>query len=90
MSSRANHFKLGLFVITGLVAGLAALVFLGANRLVHEPTLIETYLDQSVQGLDVGSKVKYRGVTIGSVHANGRLVAPRAIVAARASSMMCP
>lgn len=69
MSSRANHFKLGLFVITGLVAGLAALVFLGANRLVHEPTLIETYLDQSVQGLDVGSKVKYRGVTIGSVHA---------------------
>jgi ABC-type transporter Mla subunit MlaD len=29
--------------------------------------MIETYLDQSVQGIEVGSKVKYRGVPIGNI-----------------------
>lgn len=69
MSAPANHFKLGLFVIAGTVCGLLALVLTGLGRYLHEPMLIETYLDQSVQGLEVGSKVTYRGVDVGQVHA---------------------
>lgn len=68
MSTQANFFKLGVFVIAGVVCGLLGLVFLSVGQYLHEPMLIETYLDQSVQGLEVGSKVKYRGVDIGRVH----------------------
>ncbi len=68
MSTQANHFKLGVFVIAGVVCGLFMLVFLGVGNFLKEPMLIETYLDQSVQGLERGSVVKFRGVEIGRVH----------------------
>jgi ABC-type transporter Mla subunit MlaD len=67
MSAKANYFKLGMFIILAIVLGIAAVLVLGAGRLFHKKYIIETYLDQSVQGIDVGSKVKYRGVTIGNV-----------------------
>jgi ABC-type transporter Mla subunit MlaD len=67
MSTQANFFKLGVFVIAGVVCGLLGLVFLSVGQYLHEPMLIETYLDQSVQGLERGSVVKYRGVEIGRV-----------------------
>ena len=67
MSAKANYFKLGMFIILAIALGIAAVLVLGAGRLLHKKYLIETYLDQSVQGIDVGSKVKYRGVTIGNV-----------------------
>jgi phospholipid/cholesterol/gamma-HCH transport system substrate-binding protein/paraquat-inducible protein B len=67
MSAKANYFKLGMFIILAIVLGIAAVLVLGAGRLFHKKYIIETYLEQSVQGIDVGSKVKYRGVTIGNV-----------------------
>jgi len=67
MSAKANYFKLGMFIILAIALGIAAVLVLGAGRLFHKKYLIETYLDQSVQGIDVGSKVKYRGVSIGNV-----------------------
>lgn len=68
MSSKANYFKLGLFVIAGVVLSLITLLMLGVGSRLEKPLLVETYLDQSVQGLEVGSKVKYRGVELGTVH----------------------
>jgi phospholipid/cholesterol/gamma-HCH transport system substrate-binding protein len=67
MSAKANHFKLGLFIIAGVILGVAAVLVLGAGRIFQKKFTIETYLDQSVQGVDVGSKVKYRGVPIGTI-----------------------
>ncbi|MDX2175430.1 MAG: MlaD family protein [Candidatus Sumerlaeia bacterium] len=67
MSQRPNHFKLGLFVLGGACLLLAAVLLLGAKSAFTEGRILETYLDESVQGLDVGSPVKYRGVRIGSV-----------------------
>jgi paraquat-inducible protein B len=67
MSAKANYFKLGLFIIGAVVLGIAAILVLGAGRLFRKDLIIETYLDQSVQGIEVGSKVKYRGVSIGNV-----------------------
>ncbi|MEP7182899.1 MAG: MlaD family protein [Betaproteobacteria bacterium] len=67
MSRKANYFKLGLFVIGALVAGMILLVVIGSGRWFQPKLTVETYLNESVQGLDVGSKLKYRGVSIGDV-----------------------
>jgi ABC-type transporter Mla subunit MlaD len=67
MSLKANYFKLGLFVISALVCGAILLIAIGSGRAFQQKITIETYFDESVQGLDIGSKVKYRGVVIGEV-----------------------
>lgn len=67
MSAKANYFKLGLFIIGGVLLGFAAVVILGAGKLLERKILLETYFDQSVQGVDVGSQVKFRGVTVGRI-----------------------
>jgi paraquat-inducible protein B len=67
MSLKANYFKLGLFVIGAIVAGAVVLVVIGSGRWFVKKITIETYFNESVQGLDIGSKLKYRGVAIGEV-----------------------
>jgi paraquat-inducible protein B len=69
MSAPSNHWKLGLFVVSGVGLFLGVLVFLGARSFRTETVTYRTYFDESVQGLDVGSPVKFRGVTIGAVAA---------------------
>jgi ABC-type transporter Mla subunit MlaD len=67
MSTQANNFKLGLFVIGAIVALVLLLLVIGSGRWFQSKTVIETYFNESVQGLDIGSKVKFRGVTVGEV-----------------------
>ena len=67
MSLKANYFKLGLFVIGGVVCAAILLIVVGSGRAFQPKIAIETYFNESVQGLDIGSKVKYRGVVIGEV-----------------------
>jgi ABC-type transporter Mla subunit MlaD len=67
MSAQANFFKLGLFVIGATVVLVLLLLILGSGRWFQSKVAIETYLNESAQGLDVGSKVKYRGVVVGEV-----------------------
>ncbi|SMC26179.1 paraquat-inducible protein B [Andreprevotia lacus DSM 23236] len=67
MNPNAGHFRLGLFVLTALIFGSILLVAFGAGSWFTKTVLMETYFDESVQGLDVGSKVKYRGVTVGEI-----------------------
>ncbi len=67
MSLKANYFKLGLFVIGALVAGAVLLVVIGSGRWFQKKITVESYFNESVQGLDIGSKLKYRGVSIGEV-----------------------
>lgn len=67
MSTRANYFALGLFVIIGVVLLVGGILVLGVGTYFEERELFETYVDQSVQGLDEGSVVKFRGVKIGKV-----------------------
>ncbi len=71
MSLKANYFKLGLFVIGAIVAGAVVLVVIGSGRWFQPKLTIETYFNESVQGLDIGSKLKYRGVVIGEVKSIG-------------------
>ena len=67
MSQKANYFKLGLFVIGAIAAGIVVLLIIGSGRWFQKRILIETYFNESVQGLDIGSKLKVRGVAIGEV-----------------------
>jgi phospholipid/cholesterol/gamma-HCH transport system substrate-binding protein/paraquat-inducible protein B len=69
MSERANYLKIGLFVIGATIIAVAAIVVLGAGSLLQKQMLVETYFDESVQGLDIGSAVKIRGVQVGKVEA---------------------
>jgi ABC-type transporter Mla subunit MlaD len=64
---RANYYKLGLFVIGAAIAGVATLLIVGSGRWFTPKLTVETYFNESVQGLEIGSKVRYRGVEIGSV-----------------------
>lgn len=68
MATPTNNFKLGLFVLAGIATGFILLLGLGARALQRDTTRFETYFNESVQGLEVGSPVKYRGVTIGTIH----------------------
>ncbi len=67
MSLKANYLKLGLFVIGAIVAGVVVLVVIGSGRWFQKKITVESYFNESVQGLDIGSKLKYRGVAIGEV-----------------------
>jgi phospholipid/cholesterol/gamma-HCH transport system substrate-binding protein len=62
-----SYFKIGIFVITAVVMGVLGVVVLGAGALFQKKSIVETYIDESVQGLDVGSPVKFRGVPVGRV-----------------------
>jgi len=71
MSDEARYFRVGLFVLAGLLAVAAAALVLGGRNLFSEKIVFETYFDESVQGLEVGSPVKRRGVKFGTVRSIG-------------------
>ena len=56
-------------MVIGFFVAMGAIVLLGARSLEKATVTYRTFFDESVQGLDVGSPVKFRGVTIGSVAA---------------------
>lgn len=74
MSRKTSNFVLGLFVTVGILIGVGIIVWLGASRYFQKGPVYVTYFDESVQGLEVDSSVKYRGVDVGRVEKIG--VAP--------------
>jgi phospholipid/cholesterol/gamma-HCH transport system substrate-binding protein len=69
MAAPTNHYKLGLFVVIGFAAAVVAGILFGAASMRKETVKYHSYFNESVQGLDLGSPVKFRGVTIGNVSA---------------------
>jgi paraquat-inducible protein B len=66
-TTATNHWKLGLFVVAGILAAAGTVFWLAAHRFQRDALQAVSYFDESVQGLDIGSPVKFRGVTIGTV-----------------------
>jgi ABC-type transporter Mla subunit MlaD len=66
MAFSRTAFRVGFFVLAGVLALLAFIIFLSGDSL-HPGLRYETYFEESVEGLDVGTAVKFRGVTIGKV-----------------------
>jgi paraquat-inducible protein B len=67
VTAPANRWKLGLFVVAGCAASLTGLTYLGMRELQKEVHYVLAYFDEAVTGLEGGSPVKFRGVTIGVV-----------------------
>ncbi len=66
-ATNTNRWKLGLFVTTGCSLIIFALMWLGISQLQRRTVPAYFYFNETVNGLEVGSPVKFRGVTIGSV-----------------------
>ena len=67
MSAKAHYFKIGVFTVGGILLAVVAVIVLGVGSLFEEKIWVESYFDESVQGLSVGAPLRFRGVTIGSV-----------------------
>ena len=67
MASQRTKFTVGLFVASGIGLAVVAIIWLGMSRFLEKGQNYSTYFNESVQGLDIDSPVKYRGVTIGRV-----------------------
>ena len=67
MARKTSKFMIGLFVTIGILIGMVAVVWLGASKYFEKGQTYVTYFDESVQGLQVDSTVKYRGVEAGRV-----------------------
>ena len=67
MSSQADKFKIGLFVVLAFFLGIGLLIWLGAARYFEQTRTVAAYFNESVQGLATDSPVKFRGVTVGRI-----------------------
>jgi paraquat-inducible protein B len=67
--SASKEFKVGIFVIVSTALGLGSVIALGSGTMFKQTATIETSTSDSVNGLQIGSPVKYRGVPIGEVTA---------------------
>ena len=67
MKSKLNPISIGSFVIGTLILLVVGLLSFKSLYFFNKPLRFVCYFDESVQGLDVGSRVKLRGVPVGSV-----------------------
>jgi phospholipid/cholesterol/gamma-HCH transport system substrate-binding protein len=67
MTTVKTKFNVGIFVIVGTMVLFGALLWFGLSDYLEKGKFYAAYFDESVQGLDKDSSVKYRGVSIGRV-----------------------
>jgi len=66
-NSNPNYFRLGVFVLAAIAVLIAIVLIFGSGQLFKKSFMVETYLTQSVTGLDTGAAVRFRGVKVGQV-----------------------
>ncbi|BDT79134.1 MlaD family protein [Polynucleobacter yangtzensis] len=66
-NSNPNYFRLGVFVLAAIGVLLAVILIFGSGQIFKKSFTVETYIKQSVTGLDAGAAVRFRGVKIGQV-----------------------
>ncbi len=69
MARKTSKFEIGLFMTAGILIAMVAVVCLGAAKYFEKGKTYVTFFDESVQGLQTDSAVKYRGVEVGRVEA---------------------
>ena len=67
MATTTSKFFVGLFLILGTMAAISMVIWVGMSGKLNKGAHYVVYFDESVQGLDKDSQVKYRGVSIGRV-----------------------
>lgn len=68
---------IGLFTLVGLLIAAGALVMLGAGKYFEHTHKLLLYFQKSVNGLQVGSDVRFGGVRIGSVSSISVIIDPK-------------
>ncbi len=66
-NSNPNYFRLGVFVLAAIGVLIAIVLIFGSGQLFKKSFMVETYIKQSVTGLDTGAAVRFRGVKVGQV-----------------------
>ena len=66
-NSNPNYFRLGVFVLAAIGVLIAVILIFGSGQFFKKSFIVETYIKQSVTGLDAGAAVRFRGVKIGQV-----------------------
>ncbi|NKE43741.1 MCE family protein [Roseomonas frigidaquae] len=74
-SGRMLYARVGALVLVGIVLAVAFVLFLAGGRGLQATQMFESYFEESVQGLDVGAPVRYRGVAVGRVTQIGLVTA---------------
>jgi paraquat-inducible protein B len=69
MAKAANTKLIGIFVLAGLALAIAAILIFGGGSVFRPVKPVVMYFTASVQGLNVGSPVMFRGVPVGRVTA---------------------
>jgi phospholipid/cholesterol/gamma-HCH transport system substrate-binding protein len=67
MARQKTNLIIGLFVILGVLMGVVAIIWVGATSYFQKGATFVSYFDESVQGLQLNSAVKFRGVDVGLV-----------------------
>ncbi len=67
MARKSTDFILGLFVILGFILVVAGIIWVGASSFFQKGKQYVSFFDESVEGLQADSSVKYRGVDVGRV-----------------------
>jgi paraquat-inducible protein B len=67
MSQKPNPTSIGLFIVVGAALGVTGLLVFSSSKLFTQTRDCIVYFNESLNGLNEGAPVKYRGVTIGSV-----------------------
>ena len=67
MSKKANSTRIGAFVVLSFLLLVTGIVIFGGGRLFSNKDIAVVYLEGSLQGLNVGAPVAYRGITIGEI-----------------------
>ena len=78
-NKRSRYFAIGLFMLVGILSVIALVIWLGASQYFKKGSTYVSYFNESVQGLQKDSSVKYRGVVVGTVETisvapDGRLI----------------
>lgn len=71
MSQETNYFRIGIFILVAIAILAGGLIIFGVGKFFEPRIYMETYVNTTVQGVEVGSPVKFRGVMIGRVQSVG-------------------
>ena len=67
MSKQANKTMIGAFVVSALILTIAGIIIFGSGKIFKKTVKYVLYFEDSINGLNKGSAVVWRGVKIGSV-----------------------
>ena len=67
MARQKTNLIIGVFVTLGVVMGVVAIIWVGATSYFQKGMTYISYFDESVQGVQLNSAVKFRGVDVGLV-----------------------